>query len=175
MEDEVIKEQAVEETETPVIEDKNNETTAIDTEALRKTFREEWEREQAEKERLAKLTQKEREAEQQKLREAEIAKRERIIQEKELQIILRDEMTANGLDLGLKDLFAPERYIGKENSNELLKGDIESVKNIINSIVEKQIEVYKNEYLKGETPKGLDQKAQPKTQTALDLILNKLK
>lgn len=174
MEDEVIKEQVTEE-KTEITKEEKVETPAIDTEALRKTFREEWERERAEAERVAKLTQKEREVEQQKLREAEIQARERVIQEKELQIALRDEMTLQGLDLALKDLFVADRYIGKENSSELLKGDIENVKNIINNIVEKQIEAYKNEYLKGETPKGLDAKPQAKSQTALDLILNKLK
>lgn len=175
MEDEVIKEQVTEE-KTEITKEEKVETPAIDTEALRKTFREEWEREQAEKERLAKLSQKERDAEQARLKEEAIQARERVIQEKELQIALRDEMTSQGLDLALKDLFVADKYIGKENSTDLLKGDIENVKNIINSIVEKQIEAYKNEYLKGETPKGLiNETAKPRPTSTLDMILNKLK
>lgn len=175
--------QATEETKEEVKQEQKIEQNAEITkdkipenliEEFRKNYRAEWEKEQQEKERLAKMTQAEREKELQRLKEEEIAKRERMIEDKEVQILLRDELVANSLDLELKDIFDTNKYIGKDNKAELLNQDIVKVKKLIDTLVQKQVEAYKQAYLKGETPSGLE-KQETKATSALDLILNKLK
>lgn len=109
-------------------------------------------KEQEEKDRLAKMSEEERIAELQKQKEVELSAKENAIRERELGIVLRDTLVDQGLPIQLKDLFNVTAFVGKEETEFV--DSIKNFKAIFDSVVEKQVEEAKAQYLKGSTPKS---------------------
>ncbi|KXZ39477.1 protein of unknown function [Alkalithermobacter thermoalcaliphilus JW-YL-7 = DSM 7308] len=183
---EEMKEETKEKTIEEILAEKEaewqKETDRRISEAIRKR-EEKLKAEQEEKERLAKMSEEERIKEIERQKEEEILKRERAIEEKELKLNLIDLFKSEEMDLDLLEVVDVNKYVGKENKEEVLKQDVLKIKETINKIVEKQVEAFKGEYLRGETPTAEKQQRQDyneyekakKSGNPLDMILAKLK
>lgn len=131
------------------------------TEAVKKRERK-IKAEQEEKERLAKLTEEERVSELTKKAERELKEREQKVVLLEVKQSLVDILNENQLDLGFRDIINVDMIASIEDEEdrlETLKANVSNVKTIVDKLIEKGVENFKREFLKGEPPKNLNKDA----------------
>lgn len=125
------------------------------TEAVKKTeqrVKEELE----EQRRLEKLSEEERAKEEAKKRAKEQAEKEKKLAERELKLDLVDVLAEKDLSIDFKEFVDVSQFVGVEGSKEKMVEKVEQLEGMFNSVVEKKIEEFKKEYLKGETPEKLN-------------------
>jgi hypothetical protein len=89
---------------------------------------------------------------------------------KELKYNLVDYINEEGLDLGFRDLIDVSALLGVEDEdvrNETLKKQVKATKKIVDSLVDKKVEDFKTEFLKGKSPSN-QQKGNNTPPTAYD-------
>lgn len=127
------------------------------TDAVKKTERK-WKQQLEEEKRKAQMTEEERHQEQLKQLEEEQRRKERELRERELKLDLIDILEQEELDTGFRDIIDVSSLLGvedKEEAVEKLRERVQQVKKLFNDMVNKRVEQFKKEYLKGNTPKNV--------------------
>lgn len=110
-----------------------------------------WEKELKEKERLAKLSEEEKIEELKRIKEEELAERERELQIKTAKLEILENLKEAGL-LDAESVFKPENYIGEEGKEQLAE-DIKALQEFIKKVVEKATNQLREQILtSGEIP-----------------------
>ena len=131
--------------ETETTEDTEKETFyRADMDAAIEAAKKQWADEAAEAERIKKLSPEEREAEDQKKKDAKIADLEGKLLRKELREMAVKALEKDGYSAGLADVLD---YSSKERMEETLKNTMQIFKDSLASAVQTR--------LKGKTPEGL--------------------
>ena len=131
--------------ETETTEDTEKETfSRADMDAAIEAAKKQWADEAAEAERIKKLSPEEREAEDQKKKDAKIADLEGKLLRKELREMAVKALEKDGYSAGLADVLD---YSSKERMEETLKNTMQIFKDSLASAVQTR--------LKGKTPEGL--------------------
>lgn len=90
---------------------------------------------------------------------------------KELKYNLVDYINEEGLDLGFRDLIDVSALLGVEDEdvrNETLKKQVKATKKIVDALVDKQVEAFKTEFLKGKSPSNQGKAGNNTPPTAYD-------
>ncbi|KXS42857.1 MAG: hypothetical protein AWU54_1205 [Candidatus Frackibacter sp. T328-2] len=125
------------------------------TEAVKKT-EERVKEELEEQRRLEKLSEEERKKEEAKKRAQEQARKEKELAKRELKLDLVDILAERDLSIDFKEFVDVSQFVEAEDSKEKMVEKVDKLEGMFNNIVEKKIEEFKKEYLKGETPEKLN-------------------
>lgn len=110
-----------------------------------------WEKELKEKERLAKLSEEEKIEELKRIKEEELAERERELKIKTVKLEILENLREAGL-LDAESIFKPENYIGEEGKEQLTE-DIKALQKFIQKVIEKETNQLREQILtSGEIP-----------------------